>query len=240
MPKVVRNITVIGYVLGLLYLSSLLVYVSSVWFPDFQFHAVVIAVLYGLLAFCAVMTVQLREWARRLLVQLNAAMCFYLLVLSARFPDLVHPSYIFMHIIAVLFFIQRPIKAHFQSGWKAVRKSILVVDDDQGVLKAVQGILLANGYSVLTATTGEKGVQIARLQKPDLILLDVILPGIKGREVCARIKEDENARKIPVIFLTAKDSPDDIRAERDAGGLSHLTKPVNAKILLAEIKRVLG
>jgi DNA-binding response OmpR family regulator len=104
----------------------------------------------------------------------------------------------------------------------------------------IQKILLPKGYSVLAAQTGEKGIQVAKLQKPDLIILDVILPGIKGRDVCVRLKEDEETKSIPVIFLTAKDSPDDIKAELATGGLTHLTKPVHARTLIAEIKKVLG
>ena len=68
------------------------------------------------------------------------------------------------------------------------RLKVLIVDDDEGILKTVQRILLPNGYSVLTAVTGERGLQIAKLQKPDLIILDVLLPGMKGREVCAMLK----------------------------------------------------
>ena len=74
------------------------------------------------------------------------------------------------------------------------------MDDDEGLQKTLQQILLTNGYSVLTATTGEKGLQVAKLQKPDLILLDVILPGIKGREVCVKLKDDPVTINIPVIF----------------------------------------
>jgi CheY-like chemotaxis protein len=91
----------------------------------------------------------------------------------------------------------------------------------------------------LTATSGEKGIQIARLQKPDLIILDVILPGVKGREVCQRLKDDDETGRIPVIFLTAKDSEDDIRAEKAVGAVTHITKPVNAKMLLSEVKKIL-
>lgn len=240
MPKRFRSITIVGYVLGLLYLSCVLIYVSSTSYPPFQMHAIVIAAAYAVLAFLAIMVVQLKEWARCYLALFNAVLCLYLVNLMPRFPDFIHPSYIFMHIVVALFFIQRSVKLYFQEDWISSRKCVLVVDDDQGVLKTVQGILLANGYSVLTAATGEKGVQIAKLQRPDVILLDVILPGIKGREVCVRLKEDDHAKKIPIIFLTAKDSPDDIRAEKEVGGISHLTKPVNAKTLLSEIKKVLG
>lgn len=240
MPKKIRGLSLIGCVLGLLYGTSVFIYAGAWGYPPFRGHAMILAALYLALAVCALGVAVLKEWARRWLVLLNALAGCYLLVLWGRFPDFVQSSYIFMHIAMVLFFVQRTIKVFFRSDWTSVRKSILVVDDDPGILQAVKGILLPNGYSVLTASTGEKGVQIAKLQRPDLILLDVILPGLKGRDVCSRLKEDEHARNIPVIFLTAKDSPDDIRAEKEVGGISHLTKPVNAKTLLAEIKKVLG
>jgi CheY-like chemotaxis protein len=240
MPKRVKSISVIGYSLSLLYLSSILVNVQAMDYLPFRRSAIILAFLYGILTLLSLMVVNLQEVARRYLVLFNAITCFYLLALSTSFPYFFHPSYILMHIVVVLFFIQRSMKVYFTGDWKVARKSILIVDDDQGVLKTVQGVLLANGYSVLTAATGEKGVQIAKLQRPDLILLDVILPGLKGREVCVKLKEDDNSKDIPVIFLTAKDSPDDIQAEKAVGGVSHLTKPVNAKMLLSEIKKVLG
>lgn len=126
----------------------------------------------------------------------------------------------------------------FQSD-RPLRTCVLVIDDDPVFLRTLQKVLLNNGYSVLTAATGEQGLQVAKLQAPDLILLDVILPGIKGREVCSILKESDQTKNIPVIFLTAKNSPDDVDAEMAAGGTSHLTKPVNTKLLLIEIKNAL-
>ena len=155
------------------------------------------------------------------------------------YPGFIQPIYIWVNVIVILYFSLPAVKLQFLSGVSGIRKSVLVVDDDEGLLKTVQRILLSNGYSVLTASSGEKGIQIAKLQKPDLILLDVILPGIKGREVCQRLKDDEQTENIPVIFLTAKDSPDDINAEKAVGAVNHLTKPVNAKTLLIEVKKVL-
>ena len=118
-------------------------------------------------------------------------------------------------------------------------KSVLVVDDDESHLKLMRGILLAHSYSVLAATTGEEGLHIAKAQKPDLILLDVILPGIKGRDVCRTLKADEETKDIPVVFLTAKDSDDDIQAEQEVGGVAHLTKPIDVKTMLAVITDIL-
>ena len=119
-------------------------------------------------------------------------------------------------------------------------KSILVVDDDESHLMMVRQMLLSKGYSVLAASTGEEGLQIVKSQKPDLVLLDVIMPGIKGRDVCKAIKEDEETKDIPVVFLTAKDSEDDIAAEIEVGASAHLTKPVDPSQMIQTIEEVLG
>lgn len=123
-----------------------------------------------------------------------------------------------------------------QKEWK----SILVVDDDEGLLKTIRPILIKAGFAVLTATTGEEGLQIAQDQRPDLIVLDVILPGIKGRDVCKELKSKGQTEDIPVVFLTSKDSPDDIQAELQAGAVTHLTKPVDAKLLVSTIQNILS
>jgi len=114
---------------------------------------------------------------------------------------------------------------------------ILLIDDDKGLLQLLSQRLSRQGYITLMAETGERGLALARDQSPDLILLDVILPGIKGREVCVRLKEDQLTQDIPVIFLTVKDTPDDIAAEIAAGAVAHITKPVDFRRLTAEIKK---
>jgi DNA-binding response OmpR family regulator len=116
-------------------------------------------------------------------------------------------------------------------------KSILIIDDDETIIKSLRPFLISNSYSVLSAETGEIGLEIARNQMPDLILLDVILPGIKGRDVCKQLKEDPVTKDIPVIFVTAKESGDDVAAELEVGGELHLTKPVQYEKLLAAIKQ---
>ncbi len=119
-------------------------------------------------------------------------------------------------------------------------KKILVIDDDKGFLKMIRVSLINHGFDVLTADTGEKGIQLAQKKSPDLIVLDVLLPGIKGREVCVKLKKDKTTSSIPVMFLTAKDSPDDVKAEMEAGAVTHLTKPVDVKKLILEIKHILN
>ena len=121
-----------------------------------------------------------------------------------------------------------------------VMKKVLIVDDDVSIHKMLEPNLVTSGFQVISAMTGEDGLQKAQDNKPDIIILDVILPGMKGRAVCATIKKNPALKDIPVLFLTSKDSPDDVQAELEAGGIGHLTKPINPQYLIAQIKRVLG
>jgi CheY-like chemotaxis protein len=123
---------------------------------------------------------------------------------------------------------------------KKTGRSVLIVDDDETLIKSVRPILVHQGYFVLTAGNGEDGLTISRRQKPDLIFLDVIMPGMKGREVCKKLKADPETKNIPVVFLTAKDSPDDIAAEMAVGAAAHLTKPVEPKKLMTMIDKIIN
>ncbi len=118
-------------------------------------------------------------------------------------------------------------------------KIILVVEDDPTTQRYLEVQLQKQRAKVITASTGEEGFEKADQCLPDIILLDVILPGMKGRKVCVRLKANEATKAIPVIFLTSKNSPDDVMAELLAGAHSHLTKPVDIKRLYSEIQRVL-
>ena len=187
-----------------------------------------------------VLITQKQEWGRKLMVVISAFMCFYL----AATPIYQNRSISLILIIFVLmiYYILPKTKTQFKGrgeGHLGSNKKILVVDDDKGLLKVLRANLMSHGFSVITADTGEKGLQLAGKKKPDLIILDVLLPGIKGREVCAKIKKNKLTSRIPVLFLTAKDSPDDVKAEMAAGALGHLTKPVDPKELIAEIKNIL-
>jgi DNA-binding response OmpR family regulator len=119
-------------------------------------------------------------------------------------------------------------------------KKILLVDDDPGMHLIVVPILSKAGYSVISAKNGEQALHMALDGRPDLIILDVIMPGIKGRDLCKKMKAYDVLKKIPVVFLTAKDSEDDIQAELDAGAVTHLTKPVNPSDLLQVVNRIIG
>jgi CheY-like chemotaxis protein len=188
----------------------------------------------------AVGAIVYKEWGRKLLIVANSAIFLYLFVFYFSKVDMIPMAYLFLSMVCALFFSQMKTKLSFLEQGGFNRKSILLVDDDESILKTLKPVLLQNGYSVLTATSGERGLQVTKRQKPDLIVLDVILPGMKGRQVCQKIKEDPTTKHIPVIFLTSKDSPDDVKAELAVGGISHITKPVNPQQLLEEVKKVLN
>jgi len=119
-------------------------------------------------------------------------------------------------------------------------KKILLVDDDPVEHAIVFPILSKAGYLPISAYNGEQALHLALDERPDLIILDVIMPGIKGRDLCKKIKAYDVLKEIPVIFLTAKDSQDDIKAELEAGGIAHLTKPINPVDLAKTIDGIIG
>ena len=118
-------------------------------------------------------------------------------------------------------------------------KKILLVDDDPGIHMVIVPILTKVGYMVVSAKNGEQALHLALNERPDLIIMDVIMPGIKGRDLCKKIKAYDVLKDIPVIFLTAKDSEDDVKAELEAGAITHLTKPVNPTDLLQTIDGII-
>jgi diguanylate cyclase (GGDEF)-like protein len=115
------------------------------------------------------------------------------------------------------------------------RPTILVVDDSVTNIEMLSSIVGID-YEVLFATTGEEAVEIARNQSPDLILLDIIMPGIDGYETCRRIKKDEATSDIPIIFITAMNQEDDESKGLDAGGIDYITKPICPPIVKARIR----
>jgi DNA-binding response OmpR family regulator len=119
------------------------------------------------------------------------------------------------------------------------KTKILVIDDEDHILMMIKNRLESSGYAVLTADTGQKGIDIAKTTRPDLILLDVMLPDFNGRVVCRVLKEDKGTAGIPIIFLTAKDSIIDKMAEYEVGGECHVSKPFDAQDLLEKIKRTI-
>ena len=116
---------------------------------------------------------------------------------------------------------------------------ILIVEDEEDVLELERYNLDKAGYAIHTAMTGEEGLDKARTIKPDLLLLDLMLPAIDGLEVCRRLKADAATRDIPVVMLTAKGEEADIVTGLEMGADDYITKPFSPRILLARVKAVL-
>lgn len=118
-------------------------------------------------------------------------------------------------------------------------ENILIVDDEEDVLELVKYNLNKNGYGIETATTGEQALTKARAKLPDLIILDLMLPGIDGLEVCRKLKSDSKTQNIPVIMLTAKGEEADIVTGLELGADDYITKPFSPKVLVARVRRIL-
>jgi two-component system, OmpR family, alkaline phosphatase synthesis response regulator PhoP len=119
------------------------------------------------------------------------------------------------------------------------KEKILVVDDEEDILELVRYNLSREGYKVLCAASGEEGLKYARAENPDLIVLDLMLPGIDGLDVTRRLKADDATRKIPIVMLTAKGEESDIVAGLELGAEDYITKPFSAKVLVARVRAVL-
>jgi two-component system cell cycle response regulator len=115
---------------------------------------------------------------------------------------------------------------------------ILIVDDIIVNIKVLEAKLRAEYYEVLAATSGPQGLETARTQHPDLILLDIMMPGMDGFEVCRKLKADAQTAHIPVVMLTALDGVEDRVKGLEAGADDFLTKPINETALLARIRNL--
>jgi sigma-B regulation protein RsbU (phosphoserine phosphatase) len=116
---------------------------------------------------------------------------------------------------------------------------ILVVEDNRESREILEARLVANDYKVITAPDGEAGLHLAREVKPDLILLDILMPKMDGLEVCRRIKGDSTLPFMPIILVTAKADSKDVIAGLEAGGDEYLAKPVDHGALLARVQSML-
>lgn len=117
-----------------------------------------------------------------------------------------------------------------------IEKKILVIDDQPGNVFLLKDRLNREGFTVITAYDGEDGIKKAKVEKPDLILLDIMMPGIDGFSACKMITKDKITRSIPVILLTALNSSDDIKKGFEAGAYDYVKKPFNKIELLARVK----
>ena len=120
------------------------------------------------------------------------------------------------------------------------KKRILVVDDTKDILLVVGRRLQSWGYEAITADSGEEGLRMAQEQLPDLVLLDTMMPRMKGRDVCAHLKADPKTKHIPIIFLTALGLADHIKAGMDLGAEDYIVKPFEPAELKERISVVLA
>ena len=118
-------------------------------------------------------------------------------------------------------------------------KRILIVDDEEDIVKLVKMYLEHHCYEVITANDGQEGLSKAKTEKPDLIVLDLMLPRINGYRVCGLLKKDRRYAKIPVIMFTAKAQEKDVKLGQEVGADVYLIKPFEPEILLAKIKELL-
>lgn len=117
--------------------------------------------------------------------------------------------------------------------------TVLVIDDEKDLIELVKYNLEKDGFQVIPATDGYKGLRLAREYRPDLVLLDLMLPGMDGLEVCRNLKGDDETSSIPVIMLTAKGTEADIVVGLEMGADDYITKPFSPKVLVARVKAVL-
>ncbi len=119
------------------------------------------------------------------------------------------------------------------------RKKILVIEDDEDILELLTYNLTKDGYQVEGVTSGEEGLSSIRKKFPDLVLLDLMLPGVNGLDFCRQMKSDLETRNIPIVMLTARGEETDIVSGLELGADDYITKPFSTKILLARIRTVL-
>jgi len=123
---------------------------------------------------------------------------------------------------------------------KAAGKNILIIEDEKDIAELLRVNLAKEGYRVNAAVSGEDGMALARAQSPDLILLDLMLPGADGLEICKSLKSDERTVNIPIIMLTAKGEDIDVVTGLEVGADDYITKPFSPKVVVARSREVGG
>jgi PleD family two-component response regulator len=116
---------------------------------------------------------------------------------------------------------------------------VLIADDDPQSLELLEVYLCNSDYQIRTATGGEEALQLVRQWKPDLVLLDIMMPKVSGFEVCKRLRADPATQDIAVLMITALDQPSDVERAVEAGTNDFLTKPINKTELLLRVRAML-
>ena len=116
---------------------------------------------------------------------------------------------------------------------------LLIVDDDKDFITAVAARLESRGFTMTKAFDGKEGLEKVYAEKPDAIILDVMMPEMNGFEVCKKLKTDEKYKDIPVVMLTARSSPEDVKFAKEMGADAYFVKPFELDMLLYELNALL-
>ena len=119
------------------------------------------------------------------------------------------------------------------------KHTVLVVDDDPYILMSLEFLMRKSGYNVLVARNGSEAREILDAQKPDLALLDIMMPDVDGYEICKQIRQTPSLSHTRVIFLSAKTSEADIKKGLEMGASRYITKPFSTRELVKEVKELL-
>ena len=119
------------------------------------------------------------------------------------------------------------------------RRKILIIEDDRDIVEMVEYNLREEGYATVSALNGEEGVNLARSERPDLIILDIMLPIVDGFEVCRTLKSDNTTSHIPIIILSAKSQETDKVVGLELGADDYITKPFSPRELIARIRAIM-
>jgi DNA-binding response OmpR family regulator len=123
---------------------------------------------------------------------------------------------------------------------KTMPKKILLVDDSATVLMMERMILAAERFEIVTACNGQEGFERAKAERPDLILMDIVMPKMNGIQTCQALRADPDTSAIPIILVTTRGEAETMEQGFDSGCNDYVTKPVNSAELLAKVRSVLG
>lgn len=118
--------------------------------------------------------------------------------------------------------------------------NVLIVDDSPTELYRLKAILERNGYTVITAESGADGVALCRQEKPDAVLMDIVMPGLNGFQATRQLSKDSETHRIPIIIITTKDQETDKVWGLRQGAKDYLTKPIDEKVLLNTLTKVIS
>ena len=119
-------------------------------------------------------------------------------------------------------------------------KKILITEDSPTILEILKSVLVEEGYEVIAASDGQQALNLAKTEKPDLMVLDLMLPKIDGYKVCRMLKFDEKYKDIPIIMLTARTNETDEKLGKEVGADAYIKKPFQPEVVIDEIKKLLN